>query len=91
MVLAINVKLRKLSKKGKLKMIKYPTRCIIVDAEGTRIEGSDLIRKTPDVSKPYIGETGMAIKTKDGNVKITLDCGKILMGYECWWTPLGKE
>ena len=72
-------------------MIKYPTRCIIVDVEGTRIGESNFIRKTPDVSRPYVGEKGTAIRTKDDNVKITLDCGKILMGYECWWTPLGKE
>ena len=72
-------------------MIKYPTRCVIVDVEGTRIGKSDFIRKTPDVSKSYIGEKGTAIRTEDDNVEITLDCGKILMGYECWWTPLEKE
>jgi len=66
----------------------YPTRCIIVDVEGTQIGESDLIRKTPDVSKPYVGGKGIAVRTKDENVKITLDCGAVLMGYECWWTPI---
>ncbi len=66
--------------------IKYPTRCEIVDVTGQEvfpgIEG-----KTPDVSKPHVGERGLAERIDDGNVKITLDNGTVLYGYECWWKP----
>ena len=68
----------------------YPTRCVIVDVEGTLIGEGGFVRKTPDASMPYIGEKGTANRMKGGNVKITLDCGKVLMGYECWWKAIER-
>jgi len=69
--------------------IKYPTRCKIIDVDGYEvfpgIEG-----RTPDISKPHIGKTGLAEDLPEG-VRITLDGGTIIWGYECWWVPLGEE
>lgn len=69
--------------------IKYPTRCKIIDVTGEEVfpgvEGN-----TPDVSKPHVGKEGLAEEHPNG-VKITLDDGSILMGYECWWTPIKEE
>ena len=68
-------------------MTKYPTRCEIVDVTGQEvlpgIEG-----RTPEKSKPYIGQQGVADRTDDGNIKIILDNGDVLYGYECWWKPI---
>jgi hypothetical protein len=67
----------------------YPVRCKIVDVAGCEVYPG-LIAATPDVSRAHIGKKGLA--ERDGiNVKITLDDGSILYGYECWWTPLDKE
>ena len=69
--------------------IKYPVRCTIIDVTGMEvfpgIEGN-----TPDVSKCHIGKEGLAEKVPEG-VRITLDDGSILFGYECWWTPLKEK
>ena len=78
----------------------YPTRCKIVEASlgitlfdkmisfetpsGNRRETR---RKTPDVSKPHIGKLGKA-ELIDDEVRITLDDGNIIWGYECWWIPI---
>ena len=66
--------------------VKYPTRCQIIDPEGTEIT-PDLRRATPKVSKPHVGKCGLAERI-NGVVTITLDDGNIIHGYECWWTPL---
>lgn len=66
----------------------YPVRCIIIDAEGKTVEmldGTVLKLVTPEASKPHVGKHGLAELTEDMNVKITLDDGNILYGYECWW------
>ena len=67
--------------------MKYPTRCEIVDVTGQEvfpgIEG-----RTPDVSKPLVGQQGVAEEDPKHGVKITLDSGKTIYGYECWWTPI---
>ena len=64
----------------------YPTRCRIVDVTGQEvlpgIEG-----RTPDESKPHIGKLGLAEEVGD-NVRITLDDGTIIWGYDCWWVPI---
>lgn len=67
--------------------IKYPTRCEIIDVTGHEvlpgIEGM-----TPEESKPHIGKQGLAEEI-NGNVRITLDDGEVIFGYECWWKPVG--
>lgn len=61
----------------------YPTRCVIIDVIGHPFYA------TPDVSKPHIEKHGLAEKEIDEDgyerVKITLDDGNIIYGYECWW------
>jgi len=72
--------------------IKYPTRCQIIDVfdggGGIDSEGRDWHFKTPEISKKHIGKLGLAELIKNGNVKITLDDGNIIYGYECWWIPI---
>lgn len=67
--------------------IQYPTRCRIIDVTGQEvlpgIEG-----KTPAISKRHVGKEGLAELMKDENVRITLDDGNIIYGYDCWWEPL---
>lgn len=70
--------------------MKYPTRCRIVDAEGKEVFPS-VIAKTPDVSKPHIGKEGLAEIVDEVIVRITLDDGSVLMGYECWWEPIDEN
>ena len=65
--------------------MKYPVRCQIVNADGDTFHGIPM--KTPEVSRPHIGKTGLAEKIH-GNVRITLDDGNIIHGYECWWKPI---
>ena len=68
--------------------MKYPTRCEIVDVTG--IEVFPGIRgRTPDNSKAHIGKKGIAEDYGD-TVRITLDDGNVIYGYECWWVPLNK-
>lgn len=70
---------------------KYPCRCRIIDAEGQQIDTPEgtFACKTPDVSRPKIDKTGTAYLEPDGiNVRIKLDDGSELMGYECWWEPI---
>jgi len=65
-------------------MINYPVRCVIIDVEGSEVLPG-ILGRTPDESKPHIGEHGLA-EDLDAGVKITLDGGRgILWGYECWW------
>jgi len=66
--------------------IKYPTRCKIIDADG--LNWNDFTCATPEKSKPHIGKTGLAEKDKKHGVKITLDDGNIIYGYDCWWIPI---
>lgn len=69
--------------------MKYPVRARIVDAAGTPIGplGSGLVAATPESSRPHVGKEGLAERV-DGLVRITLDDGAVLWGYECWWEPL---
>ena len=64
----------------------YPVRCRIEDVAGQEM-APGFIAATPKVSVPYIGAEGDAELIGD-NVKITLDNGAILYGYQCWWTAL---
>ncbi len=70
--------------------MKYPVRCKIIDIAGEVInpEYPNIIAATPEVSKPYIGEEGLAELLDEWTVRITLDNGNIIYGYECWWTPI---
>jgi len=71
--------------------VTYPTRCRIIDAEGHKpFEGSSLMASTPEESVPHIGKEGIAEREDDWMVKITLDDGHIIYGYECWWMPLDE-
>ena len=63
----------------------YQVRCRIIDVDG--IQQGRFVLKTPDESRPHIGKLGTAFK-EDWTVKITLDDGTILYGYECWWEPV---
>jgi len=69
--------------------IKYPTRCKIVEIPNGSIIGG-LIVYTPKISKPHIGKYGLAEEINN-YVKITLDDGNIIYGYQCWWIPIEKE
>lgn len=72
---------------------KYPCRCRITDPEGEQVADTETHRvyaaQAPSVSIPKIGRTGWANLEPDGlNVRIKLDDGSELMGYECWWEPI---
>lgn len=66
--------------------MKYPTRCQIIDVTDAEVFPG-IKGRTPDASRPYVGEFGVA-ELIDGAVRITLDGGGVLMGYECWWTTV---
>lgn len=67
--------------------MKYPVRCQIIDVTGQEVFPG-LVGNTPNVSKPHVGKFGLAEKLPDGNIRVSLDGGGVLMGYECWWTPV---
>lgn len=79
----------------------YPLRCKIVDIAGEPIDplNPDIVAATPAVSKPYVGEEGLAELLFDleediwgeGLVRITLDSGNVIWGYECWWIPIEEK
>jgi len=69
--------------------VQYPTRCRILDIDGQRL-GSYLRARTPAVSKPHIGKIGTAEKPNGGIVKIRLDDGNVVMGWDCWWEPVDE-
>ena len=71
--------------------IKYPVRCKIVDVTGVKktMGGKEFTLNTPDISKPHIGKQGLAENMEDGlGVRIALDDGTVLYGYECWWITI---
>jgi len=84
-----------LAGKGEIRMsIKYPVRCKIIDVTGMKkkIDHRTFELNTPDVSKPHIGKEGLAEKDPAGfGVRISLDDGTIIYGYECWWTPIDSN
>lgn len=65
----------------------YPVRCKIVDVTDMEV-APGVIGNTPDKSKPHIERTGTAYEDPMG-VKINMDDGSVLYGYECWWAPIG--
>lgn len=73
-------------------MIVYPTRCRVIGIEGQAVPGAPhLVCKTPEISKPHVGKLGVAERTVVGGydtVRLTLDDGTVLYGYECWWEPV---
>ena len=64
--------------------MKYPVRCRIVDPTGGTLYSWPVEKCTPEESMPHIGKEGLAEEV-DENVRITLDDGTILWGYDCWW------
>ena len=82
--------------------ITYPTRCLLIDADGSvyrEIRDSigrviQICRKNPEPSKPHIGKKGIAERLdKDGVqvVQITLDDNTVILGSDCWWLPLDEN
>ena len=67
----------------------YPIKCKIIDVDGKEVFPG-LMGKTPEISKDHIGKEGMAEKF-EGTVKITLNDGNVLYGYDCWWEPIDEE
>ena len=67
-----------------------PSRCRVIDAEGEEVLPG-IIARTPGVSKPHIGKEGWAERINEGSIRIVLDDGSILMGYECWWEPVKAD
>lgn len=67
----------------------YPTRCRIIDIAGKAL-GPGIVAMTPAPSKPHIGKKGVAEEV-DGVVRITLDDGTVLYGWECWWKPIADR
>jgi DNA polymerase III sliding clamp (beta) subunit (PCNA family) len=74
---------------------KYPVRCQVIDPTGHVVKQTkfkvDLVAKCPTEAKPHVGKTGRATLLKNGDVKIKLDDGQVLYGYECWWVALPPE
>lgn len=68
--------------------IKYPIRCRIIDVDGTGHKVGVFLTKTPDESKPHVGKEGLAERDENNHVRITLDDGSVLMGWEAWWAPI---
>lgn len=69
--------------------MKYPIRCQIVNADGDTFLGFPTA--SPKVSIPHIGKRGLAEKIDDYTVRITLDDGNVIYGYECWWKPIDAQ
>lgn len=77
---------------------KYPVRCQIVDPAGHVLKSKTVrnkkpiiaavTAKCPDVARPHVSKIGKATLLKNGDVKIKLDDGSVLYGYECWWVAL---
>ena len=70
----------------------YPTRARIIDVSGEIWQG--LAIATPPESRPYIGEEGwaeMLDPTDPFSVRITLDSGAVLWGWQCWWEALPSD
>ena len=70
-------------------MAEKPIRCVIVNLDGEPFRDG-FVKRTPEVSRPHVGKEGLAEATSEG-LRITLDDGTILWGYECWWTPLPQS
>lgn len=77
--------------------MKYPVRCVIVDADGTKFGAyEEFVARTPPERYPHLGKHGLAEEVQDDmfssfgmdyRIKITLDDGNIIYGDECWWMP----
>lgn len=63
----------------------YPVRCRIVNPTG-EVFAFGLVKQAPPESMPHIGKEGLAEEVGE-NIRITLDDGTIIWGYECWWEP----
>ncbi len=67
----------------------YPTRARVLDVTGEVWNGLHIA--TPAVSAPHVGKEGLAEMVPDPAeagyeaVRLTLDDGTVLWGWECWW------
>ncbi len=66
-----------------------PQRCKIVDVTGEEL-CPGIEKRTPEESQAHIGKEGLAEEVGD-TVRITLDDGTVLWGYECWWESLSYQ
>jgi len=66
--------------------IVYPVRCMIVDPNGHKVGPYDAVN--PDEAVPHVGKKGTAYEEAEWIVRIELDDGNTIYGYECWWIPL---
>ena len=64
-------------------------RCKIVDIAGQELLPG-IIAKTPPQSRAHIGKLGTVIdeEYEGWTVKILLDDGNVLCGYDCWWEEI---
>lgn len=69
--------------------IQYPTRCRIIDPSGMTL-APGVVAVAPKKSMPHVGQCGTA-ELHDLGVKITLDNGDVIYGYECWWEPIDES
>ena len=71
--------------------ITYPIRCEVIDVTGVEVFPG-VLGKTPEESKQHVGKRGLAERVNDlGGVRITLDDGSVVYGYECWWKPIKED
>ena len=52
--------------------------------------GPGLTCKNPEASIPDLGKCGTAELLDEWTVKIHLDDGSVLMGWDCWWAPIDE-
>lgn len=62
-------------------------RCEIVDVGGMNYKVGPYTAATPVDSRPHVGKKGYAERDPQG-IKIILDDGTVLYGYECWWKAI---
>jgi hypothetical protein len=78
------IKLREATRDDrKVVSIEYPTRCRIIDVTGQTFFGLPI--RTPDTSRPHVGKEGTAYEDEEHGVRLELDDGTVLYGYQCWW------
>jgi hypothetical protein len=66
-------------------------RCKVIDPRYAEYPGYSHKFVAPRKSLPHIDKLGYAERGNDNVIKITLDDGNILYGYECWWEEVVEE
>ena len=67
----------------------YPTRCQIIDPTGDEVVPGYKAASPPE-AEPHVGKRGLAEEIGE-DVRITLDDGTVIWGYECWWEPIADS